>query len=479
MTALNQQMGVDGVAADVASPAFDEAAAKAAALFVAIYRGLEERRVAPVTDRMALRATFANTLVEEGVGLLQTLDEFERWVLPASMGTPHPLYLGLVNSSPLPAAALGDLMVSSLNNNGGAFHQSPPMTTCEEEIVRSFGRLFGMPNAEGMLVPGGMFAMLQALVLARVYATGGPARAGFRVYASDVAHFTVSRSAMVAGMAAEDVIAIPSSGRGVMDVDALRQRIRDDRLHGATPFAVVATAGTTATGALDPIASIASVCKDERMWLHVDACYGGAAMLLESMRGRFRGVELADSIAIDPHKWFFIPVTAALVLTTHADIARKTFATSTGSYIPTDGEVDAWQRGVPSTRRSSGLTVWMAIRAHGWRTVRAAVQSNIELTRELEALLIARGFRVLEGGELSIACARWEPRGWTPDAVDALQGTIAREVVASGKAWFSTTHHAGRTWLRFNMVNLYTREHHVRTLAELLAETAQRLTSTK
>ena len=343
------------------------------------------------------------------------------------MGTPHPLYLGLVNSSPLPAAALGDLLVSSLNNNGGAFHQSPPMTTCEEEIVRSFARLFGVTGADGMLVPGGMFAMLQALVLARVHATGGPARPGFRLYASDVAHFTVSRSAMVAGLASEDVIAIPSSGRGVMDVQALAQRIRRDRAEGATPFAVVATAGTTATGAMDPIASIAAVCKEERLWLHVDACYGGAAMLLESMRQRFSGVELADSIAIDPHKWFFIPVTAALVLTTHGDVARRVFATTTGSYIPTEGEVDAWQRGVPSTRRSSGLTVWMALRAHGWRTIRTAVQSNIDLTRELEILLGQRGFRVLDGGELSIACARWEPAGRTPEALDRLQDQIARE----------------------------------------------------
>ncbi len=477
MTALDQAADVRGVAAEVASPAFDEAAAKAAALFVSIYRGLEDRRVAPVTNRAALRATFADTLLEDGVGLAQTLEEFERWVLPASMGTPHPLYLGLVNSSPLPGAALGDLLVSSLNNNGGAFHQSPAMTTCEEEIVRCFARLFGLSGADGMLVPGGMFAMLQALVLARVHATGGPARPGFRLYASDVAHFTVSRSAMVAGLAGEDVIAIPSSGRGVMDVQALAQRIRRDRAEGATPFAVVATAGTTATGAIDPIASIAAVCREEGLWLHVDACYGGAALLLESMRHRFSGVELADSIAIDPHKWFFIPVTAALVLTTHGDVARRAFATTTGSYIPTEGEVDAWQRGVPSSRRSSGLTVWMALRAHGWRTIRTAVQSNIELTRELEVLLGQRGFRVLDGGELSIACARWEPPGWTPEALDRLQDQIARDVVASGIAWFSTTPHAGRTWLRFNMLNLYTREHHVRQLADVLAATSKRLTT--
>jgi aromatic-L-amino-acid decarboxylase len=459
---------------DLASAGLEEAAAKAAALFVSIYRGLEQRPVAPPTSRAALRAAAAGSVAEEGVGLVRALEDFERWVLPGSMGTPHPLYLGLVNSSPLPAAALADLLISSLNNNGGAFHQSPAMTTCEEEVVRAFAGLFGLAGADGMLLPGGTFATLQAIVLARVHATGGPARSGLRLYTSEAAHFSVARAAMVAGIAAEDVVAVPVSGRGVMDAGALEQRIRRNREQGAEPFAVVATAGTTATGALDPLARVASICRAQRIWLHVDACYGGAAILLEEMRGRFAGIEQADSIAIDPHKWFFIPVTAALLLTRDRDVAQRAFATTAGSYIPTDGEVDPWRRGIPTTRRSSGLAVWMALRAHGWRTIRTAVKSNIDLTRRLEALLAERSFRVLEGGELSIACARWEPRGLSAEATDAVQDAITREIVSSGQAWFSTTRHDGRTWLRFNMVNLYTRERHVRDLADLLAAAALR-----
>ena len=476
MSVPNQSAAVSGELFDLAAAGLEEAAAKAAALFVAIYRGLEERPVAPPTSRAALRATIAGTVTEDGVGLLPALEDFRRWVLPGSMTTPHPLYLGLVNSSPLPGAALADLLISSLNNNGGAFHQSPAITTCEEELVRAFARLFGMSDADGMFLPGGSFATLQAIVLARVKTTGGPAQSGLRLYTSEAAHFSVTRAAAVAGIAAEDVVSMPVSGRGVMDVNALAERLRCDRDQGKRPFAVVATAGTTGTGAIDPLAEIASLCRDERIWLHVDACYGGAAMLLEPMRARFAGIEQADSIAIDPHKWFFIPVTAALLLTAHADVARRAFTTAGGSYIPTDGEPDAWQRGIPTTRRSSALAVWMALRAHGWRTIRAAVKSNIELTRLLEALLVERGFRVLDGGELSIACARWEPRDQREDAIDRLQAAIARDVVSSGKAWFSTTRHTGRTWLRFNMVNLYTREHHVRRLADLLTTSVERAT---
>jgi len=465
-----------GDAFDLAATSLEEAASKAAALFVSIYRELEKRPVAPPETRAALRETFSGTLVVEGVGLLQALDEFERWVLPGSMGTAHPLYLGLVNSSPLPGAALADLLISSLNNNGGAYHQSPAMTTCEEEVVRAFSRLFGMPDADGMFLPGGSFATLQAIVLARVKLTSGRAQSGLRLYTSGAAHFSVERMAMIAGVAAEDIVSMPVLERGIMDVSALGFHIRHDRERNKQPFAVVATAGTTGTGAIDPLRDIAALCREEKIWLHVDACYGGAAMLLGSMRSRLAGIEYADSIAIDPHKWFFIPVTAALLLTPHRDIAQKAFATTAGSYIPTDGEPDAWQRGMATTRRSSGLAVWMGLRAHGWRTIRAAVKSNIELTRMLETLLAERGFQVLESGELSVACARWEPRDQTAEAIDRLQNVIALDVVSSGKAWFSTTRHAGRTWLRFNMVNLYTREHHVRQLADILRSAAEHAT---
>jgi aromatic-L-amino-acid decarboxylase len=207
--------------------------------------------------------------------------------------------------------------------------------------------------------------------------------------------------------------------------------------------------------------------------MHVDACYGGAAVLLEELRERFAGIERADSIAVDPHKWFFIPVTAALLLTRDASFDRDTFTAGDTSYIPQQGRIDPFTRGLPTSRRSSGLTVWMALRAHGLSAVREAVRSNIELTRLLERLLAEAGFRVLGGGRLSVACARWEEPGSTPEAIDRLQGRIAATVVDSGEAWFSTTRHHEETWLRFNLVNLHTREHHIRHLAGLVIDAAR------
>ncbi len=454
------------------------AAQRIAELFVSIERGLESRRVAPTSTRSDLEARFKGTLGEQGIGLLAVLDEFERQVLPDCMTTPHPLYLGLVNSSPLPAAAIADLFISTLNNNGGAFHQSPAMTACEAEVVRAFVQLFGFPtSAEGMLLPGGSFATLQALVLARSRAFPDGELRKPRIYTSDSSHFSVARSAFIAGIPNQGVVSIPTRGRGEMVPELLREQIRKDRREGAVPVAVTATAGTTGTGAIDPLNVIADICAEEKIWYHVDACYGGAAMLSEPLRQRMRGIERADSIAVDPHKWFFIPVTAALLLTRENDEARRVFATRSGSYIPGDGVVDAWLRGMPTTRRSSGLAVWMALRAHGFAVIREAVERDICLMRLLEELLAERGFRILVGGELSICCARFEPAGRIAAELDDLQMRITADVAASGIAWFSTVQHAGQIWLRFNLVNLHTNELHIQKLADTVQRTAVRLIS--
>lgn len=461
----------------------EEAAARAADLVVEIYRELESRPVAPPHEDGAA-TFFAGRLGEVGIGLAATVEELARDVVPRSLGTPHPLYLGLVNSSPLPGAVLADLVVSALDNNAGAAHQSPAASLLEGEVVRAFAGLFGV-EMEGLLVPGGTFATLQAVLLARERAfprwsaEGPQATDGApRLYTADASHFSIARAGHAVGLGRAGVVALPSRGRGALDVDTLHRRIVADRAAGHRPFCVVATVGTTGTGAIDPLAEIAELCQAEGLWLHVDACYGGAIALLPELRHRLAGIEHADSIAVDPHKWFFVPITAGLLLTRHRDLELATFDTAAASYIPRGATPDALRRGLPTSRRASGLTVWAALRAHGWTTIRDAVGRNIALCRRLEGQLAEHGFRVLPDGELSIVCARWEPPDASPEAVDALQRRLAERVVATGEAWFAPVLHAGRVWLRFNLVNLHTRERHLDRLVELLVAAVAEETGT-
>ena len=390
----------------------DDAARRAAELFVEIYRGLEDRPVAPTVDRPELTARFAGTLGDDGVGLAAVLDEFRDRVLPASMGTPHPLYLGLVNSSPLPAAALADLLVSSLNNNGGAFHQSPAMTACEAEVVRAFTRLYGLPaEAEGMFLPGGTWATLQALVLARFRAIGtsGPRsraaslhlRRGPFLGRPDRIRRRHRRRTMSS--------LLPTVGRGDLDVQRLADAVRRDRRDGKTPLAVVATAGHDRHRGGRPdrrdrrplcgrrtsgCTSTPATAGRSRWCPSCGECSRASSGPIRSPSTRTSG---SSSRSPPPCCWSAKP-----------GLSARCFDTADGSYIPGDGVVDAWRRGIPTTRRSSGFTVWMAIRAHGWRIIREAVRRNIELSRLLERLLAERGFTVLPDGRLSIVCARWE-----------------------------------------------------------------------
>jgi len=461
----------------IRNEALDASAHRTADLLTEIYRTIEQRPVVPETDPAQMEKLFGHTLGETGVGLEQLLDEFHEHVLPNSLGTPHPLYLGLVNCSPLPGGVLGDTLVSALNNNGGARHQSPAGTPAEQEVLRMLGELcYGDIANTGMFVPGGSYANLQGLLLGRralmpEWDAEGPAAVQHapRVYTGASAHFSVQRAAAVIGLGEEGVVSVACDQRGAMDPDALTEAMVNDEQTGAKAFAVMATAGTTGTGAIDPLETIADITDRFGLWLHVDAAYGGGALLLDELRDRFAGIERADSITVDAHKWFFAPVVAGVILTRHLSLDKDAFRTA-ASYIPGE-DSDCFRRGIGTSRRCTGLSVWMALRAHGLSTVREAIRRNIRVTRYLEDKLAAVGFDVLPGGELSVACARW------PNGGDTLQQRIAEAVVATGEAWFSTTLHAGRIWLRFNSVNLYVSERHMDHLVDVLCEQARRLTS--
>lgn len=461
-------------ATGLAGGTLESALRQAGRLFLQAFRDLESKPVQPALTAEEVSARFAGSLGEQGRGAEAALEEFESSVLPASTAMSSPMYFGLLNCSPLPIAALGDLLVSALNNNAGAFHQGPAARAAEQEVVRAFGGLVDAGTSwQGMLLPGGTFANLQGLMLARQATPAPPGRR--RLYVSESCHFSVQRSAAVLGFIAQEVVAVPARSRGALDAAWLRTRLVRDRESGAVPVAVVGTAGTTSTGAIDPIAELADLCAEAGLWLHVDACYGGAALLLEELRPRFAGLERADSLALDPHKWFFMPLTTSLLLFRRPGADLASFDLDV-AYIPRGGgEADPWRCGLPTSRRASALTLWLALRSHGFGVIREAVRRGVALSRQLERELAKRGFEVLPEGELSIVCARWPLAGRDGSQGDALQERIASDVRASGRAWFATTHHAGRTWLCFRSTNLHTRERHVLRLAEMVEQTALRL----
>ena len=444
-----------------------EAFARAAQLATSIIEDVHGD-VDPGTPWEQMRDRFADTITEDGIGLQATLDEFEREVLPHTMRPANPMYFGLINSSPLPAAVIGDMLVSAMDSNAGAFHHTRAIAPIEDELVRWFSTLaFGDDMASGQLVPAGSYANLQALILAARKAEREHPDATHTIYVSEAVHFSITRAASAAGVASW-IRTVPCDASGAMRADALAEGIGADLATGLRPAAVFATAGTTATGAIDPIGDCAELCQRFDMWLHVDACYGGGCLLIEELRdGPLHAIRLADSVSIDPHKWFFMPLAAGLLLTRHPDEELRTFDPAGDSYIPTYGPTGRYRMGISSSRRASALAIWFGLRAHGVSSIREGVRRNNDLCRYLEELLRAADFEVLEGRQMSIVNARWT-RG--VDDEDAEQERIARAAVSTGKTWFSTTRHAGKTWLRFNTVSLYLDESHMESLRDLLVE---------
>ncbi len=457
---------------------FREAGHRTIDLIADYWRTIETRRVAPEVEQSALAAHFAGTLGDQGIGLKAGVAELAM-VLDASIAISHPLYLGLVNSSPLPEAVLGDLVVSALDNNGGASHQGPAHAEAERELVRWIASRLAY-DGDGMVLPGGSHATLQALQIAKFcrfpeWIREGPTAltARPRIYVAQATHFSSARAAHVIGLGDACIATVPCTGRGAMDAAALRKQIEADIRCGWQPFCVIATSGSTGTGALDPLDQIVPICQAFDVWLHVDACYGGAAALLDSHGPLFAGLDQADSLVVDLHKWFFMPLTAGVLLTRHDESARELFNVA-ATYIPDGGRVEPYCRGLPTSRRASGLAAWFGLRTAGWKTIRDAIVRNIQLTRSIERQLEQRGFVVMPDGQLSIACARWEPAQWSDEALNRLQATISETIRQQGQAWFATTLYADKVWLRFNMVNLHTQEAHIDRLIELVTATAQR-----
>lgn len=452
----------------------EPAASKAMSVFLEMIRAnTGSSRITPEMNQDQIRDCFSHSLGMQGHGLMETLAEFEQKVLPHSLSISNPMYMGLVNSSPLPGAALMDCLVSALDNNAGASHQGPAADACEAEVIRSFSELLGLDaKMTGQFVPGGTYANLHGLLLARTQCADktGAGYGEMTLYYSEACHFSIVRAAQVIGLTPDQLKPVPTIGRGAMDTDALVTMITEDKTVGLTPCAVVCNLGSTGTGALDPLDQFVDICKQQDLWLHVDACIGGPILLMDEFSGYRDALSQADSFSVDLHKWFYMPLTASLVMTRHPDIEADCFQLE-ASYIP-QGQPEPYQRGLSTSRRSTGLTTWLAIHAYGWQTIESAVRRNIRLTRLLEERLSEAGLNVLPGSELSICCARMNDNNLATD----FHERVAENIRHQGTAWFGTVRFEDSTWWRFNILNLYVDESHVHKMADLLLREIGRMT---
>jgi aromatic-L-amino-acid decarboxylase len=395
-------------------------------------------------------------------------------VLPYASRTDHPGYFAFVPSFTTWPAALADLTAAAANPYCGAWMESAGATQVELEVIDWFRTWLGMPaGAAGVLVTGGSAANLTALLVARE-AAGGPSDNNV-VYLSDQAHSSLARTARAMGLRSEQVRVLPTDSRWRLLPETVAAAVRADRSAGRVPFALCASGGSTNTGAVDPLGDLADVCAAEGLWLHVDAAYGGFAALTPKGRALLAGIERADSVTLDPHKWLFQPMECGSVLIRNGAQLERTFAIHP-DYLDDndsrgDGEVNFADRGLQLSRGFRALKVWMSVQTFGVAAFRAAIQRNLEYAEFAEALVRSHpNLTLMAPAVLGIICFRREWPGCDEAEIERRGMALADALERSGTALISRTRLAGRHAIRLCVLNPTSSKDDIRHVIEHFAD---------
>jgi aromatic-L-amino-acid/L-tryptophan decarboxylase len=370
---------------------------------------------------------------------------------------PSPRFYGYVLGSGEPVAALADLLVSLLNQNVTAWRSSPAGVSIERQVVRWIATALGCDDFTGSLCGGGSAANLMALAMAReakLPANDPGARAG-TVYASTEAHMSIGKSMALLGLGRANLRLIPTDRQLRMSARQLHSAIAADLSDGRTPVAVIATAGTVSTGAIDPLPQLAAVCRQYGVWLHIDGAYGALAAL--AIPARFRGLAAADSLSLDPHKWLYQPVDCGLLLYRDAAAAARAFS-FTGEYAralqtdPVEG-FSFFEESLELSRRFRALKLWLSLRYHGMDAFRAAIRADLRHARSLAGSIKGcADLELLAPAPLSAVCFRYRSREGGA-AADAMNAAILRRVNERGRVYLSNALVRGQFALRACFVN--------------------------
>ena len=428
----------------------------------------------------------------------EILEQFRKRLARGQMNAQHPRQFGYFTPPPLPISMMGELLAQMTNQGVDVWHAGPVAAFVEEEVVRWLADLVGYgPGSFGLLTSGGVMANFMGMTIARDLHLGralgldSPPRGkdleGARVYASDQTHFSVARALDLLGFPAEALVIVPSDDRFRLRSAPVAAAVARDKAAGLTPFAIAAVAGSTNTGSVDRIGELADVAAEHGLWLHVDAAYGGAARLSTRDAGRVTDLERADSITLDPHKWFFQAYDIGGLLVRDGSHLAATFGgrspeyyrggETAGSGVPAADDDHAdhhdhadqlnfYKLSFEGTRRWRALKLWMSWKHLGTEGFGRLIEANDDLAAHLARRCAdSDDFEALpETPELSVVCFRHLPGGrdaalrLPPTELDAHQDRLQRALEVSGDGWLTTTRLRGATYLRAGIVNYLSTE---------------------
>lgn len=428
-----------------------------------------------------IREKLDRTLPVEAADFAQLLQTFREVILPGSRHNAHARMFGYVQSPGTALAALADLLASTLNANLTAWRSAPAPVELERLTLEWIKQIIGLDeSAAGLFVSGGSMANLAALAVARTakFPAGADLKCA-RLYASEESHHSIVKAAALLGIGAQNVRHVAVDSRFKIQLHDLAQKIEADQRAGHIPFCIVANAGTVATGAVDPLREVSEVAARFNLWMHVDASYGAFAILAQ--RALFAGMSEADSVALDPHKWLYLPVDCGCVFYRDAGTARAAFAHDAEYTRVIDLKEDEafafWDYGPELSRRFRALKVWMVLKGVGTRALAEMIEKDLACARHLDRLVrVSDDFEMLAPVELSIFCFRYRPDRTIGNAeLNRLNERLLVALQRDGSSYLSNASINGKFALRGCVMNYRTSLRDMEILLDDLRRVAAKL----
>lgn len=403
-------------------------------------------------------ATIPETPINEPL-LLKQLDR----ILAASMNVANPGYIGHMDSIPTTMSMLGDLIASAINNNMLSVEMSPVFSRLEPLLLKQFATLFGLgESAGGVLLSGGTLANFQAIAVARniKFQALEKGIVGLRkqpvLFASEVAHTSLQKTAMLLGLGTSAVVSVPTNQNSQMLIEALKDRIKQAKAADQEPFCVVATVGTTTTGNIDPLHKIYQIAQAHQLWFHVDAAYGGALMFSPEYSHKLSGIEQADSITFNPQKWLYIAKTCVMVLFKNFNNLKAAFQIQAPYMKSADDLTNLGEISVQGTRHADVLKLWLSLQHLGKQSYAQLIDESYRLAQSFTEEIRKRPFLELASGpEMNIICFRGVPDQVSPHCWDDWNTELQAYLLQTQNIFLSLPLYRGHRWLRAVLLNPY------------------------